>query len=83
MESGDRPEAGAQVEPDPEMERLISGSPRTVRVDLGEREWARLQIPVSIGSSRPASYRVERGRLVVTRPLLTDEVGATVLSLSL
>jgi len=83
VESGDRPEAGAQVEPDPEMERLILGLRRTCGVDLGEREWAALADPGVHRLVEAGVVSIERGRMVVTRPLLTDEVGATVLSLSM
>ncbi len=81
-ERGDRPEAGSEVEPDPEVERLILGLRRTCGVDLGDREQA---ASTDSGVRRlidAGVVAIERGRMVVLKPLLTDEVGATVLSLS-
>ncbi|NND04516.1 MAG: radical SAM family heme chaperone HemW [Acidimicrobiia bacterium] len=82
IEAGEAPEAGAEVEPDREMERLILGLRRTCGVDLGEREWIALADPGVHRLVTAGVVAIERGRMVVQRPLLTDEVGATVLSLS-
>lgn len=80
--AGERPQAGADRDPDPEMERLILGIRRACGVDLGE--FGRT-VPHEKALQRLADaevVKIERGRMVVLRPLLTDEVGATVLSLS-
>jgi oxygen-independent coproporphyrinogen-3 oxidase len=82
LESGDLPEAGRETPAEPEMERLILGVRRSCGVDLGEWEGAAdrhagLQRLVTAGV-----VEIYRGRLRVLRPLLADDVGATVLSLS-
>jgi len=82
LESGGLPEAGRETPAEPEMERLMLGIRRSCGVDLGEWEdtAARhdgLQRLVAAGV-----VELERGRLRVLRPLLADDVAATVLSLS-
>jgi len=82
LEAGDLPEAGREVPVEPEMERLILGVRRSCGVDLGEWEEAAashagLQRLVAAGV-----IEIRRGRLRVLRPLLADDVAATVLSLS-
>lgn len=82
LESGDLPEAGRETPAEPEMERLMLGIRRSCGVDLGEWEdaaarHAGLQRLVAAGVIERA-----RGRLRVLRPLLADDVAATVLSLS-
>ena len=64
------------------MERLILGVRRCCGVDLGTMERVAEADP---GIQRLVSagvVEVERGRLRVLQPFLTDDVGATVLSLS-
>lgn len=82
VEAAERPEAGSSRDPDPEMERLILGLRRTCGVALGERELAAAADPGIRRLADAGVVNIERGRLVVSQPLLTDEVGATVLSLS-
>lgn len=80
--AGERPEAGREATADPDMERLILGLRRCCGVDLGAYEKTAHEHP---GVQRLVSAGVvalERGRLRVLRPLLADDVAATVLSLS-
>ena len=82
VEAGQLPEAGREVPAEPEMERLTLGVRRSCGVDLGEWEEAAerhqgLQRLVEAGV-----LELDRGRLRVLRPLLADDVAATVLSLS-
>ncbi len=82
VESGDLPEAGRERPADPEMERLMLGVRRSCGVDLGRWEetatgHAGLQRLAAAGV-----IEIDRGRLRVLRPLLADDVAATVLSLS-
>ncbi len=82
LESGHLPEAGRETTAEPEVERLMLGIRRSCGVDLGEWEdaaarHAGLQRLVAAGVIEMA-----RGRLRVLRPLLADDVAATVLSLS-
>ena len=80
--AGQPPEAGREVDPDPEMERLILGLRRTCGVDLGAYAGVADRDPGIRRLVAAGAVDVEHGRLRVLRPLLTDEVGATVLSLS-
>lgn len=81
-EEGKRPEAGSGIEDDAEMERLILGVRRMCGVDLGSREEAAANHPGLIRLAAAGVIEISRGRLRVLRPLLTDDVAATVLSLS-
>jgi oxygen-independent coproporphyrinogen-3 oxidase len=79
---GGRPEAGRETTADPEMERLILGLRRNCGVDLGAFAEAAAADP---GIQRLVAAEVvelDGGRIRVMQPLLADEVGATVLSLS-
>jgi len=82
VEAGARPEAGRDITADPEMERLILGMRRTCGVDLGDREEAAEQDPGLQRLVAAGVVELSRGRLHVVQPLLADDVGATVLSLS-
>ena len=79
---GERPEAGREAVPDPEMERLILGVRRRCGVDLGGMERAAEADPGIQRLVAAGVIELERGRLRVVRPLLSDDVAATVLSLS-
>lgn len=81
-EAGARPEAGSGAVEDIEMERLILGVRRACGVDLGSREEAAEAHPGLQRLEAAGVIEISRGRLRVLRPLLTDDVGATVLSLS-
>ncbi|MCP3973650.1 MAG: radical SAM family heme chaperone HemW [bacterium] len=81
-EAGARPEAGSAVTDDPEMERLVLGVRRMCGVDLGNREAAADSHPGLERLAAAGVIEIARGRLRVLRPLLTDDVAATVLSLS-
>lgn len=81
-EAGTRPEAGSGIVDDPEMERLVLGVRRVCGVDLGNREQAAASHPGLKRLAAAGVIDISRGRLRVLRPLLTDDVGATVLSLS-
>ena len=82
VEAGQRPEAGAAPVDDPEMERLILGLRRACGVDLGHYEPAAAQSAPLQRLADAGVVAFERGRLRVLNPLLTDDVAATVLSLS-
>ena len=82
LQEGKRPVAGSESDPDPEMERLILGLRRTCGVDLGARERQATRDPGLNRLADAGVIAIERGRLSVLEPLLTDEVGASVLSLS-
>ncbi len=82
LESGELPEAGRETPAERDMERLMLGVRRACGVNLGEWEGAAerhegLQRLVAAGV-----VEIDRGRLRVLRPLLADDVAATVLSLS-
>jgi len=79
---GERPEAGSDVVPDPEMERLMLGMRRRCGVDLGALERAAEADPAIQRLVTAGVVELARGRLRVAQPLLSDEVAATVLSLS-
>ena len=64
------------------MERLILGLRRACGVDLGARERQATNDPGLNRLADAGVIAIERGRLSVLEPLLTDEVGASVLSLS-
>lgn len=82
IEDGHRPLAGTEVSEDREMERLILGLRRACGVDLGAWEREASESPSIIRLVDAGVVELTRGRLVVLRPLLTDEVAASVLSLS-
>ena len=82
LESGERPVLGRETPETPEMERLILGVRRTCGVDLGEWEEAAERHPGLQRLAAAGVVEINRGRLRVLRPLLADDVAATVLSLS-
>lgn len=81
--AGRRPEAGRAIVPDPERERLILGLRRVCGVELGPWMQSALADPGMGRLMAAGVVEIAAGRLRVLQPLLADEVGVTVLSLSL
>jgi len=80
--NGRRPEAGREATADPEMERLILGLRRACGVELGGYAARAVADPAIDRLITAGVVAIEQGRLRVLAPLLGDEVGAAVLSLS-